>query len=239
VFAATYPERVASLILVHPRSTFPEFRGRTFEQRTKLARGLVTPQSLRAENPRVAHDPVLQQWWGRARRLLYSPEAVARLMEFAARIDTEVAESAVRAPTLVLHRRDNRLGDIEASRAVASRIPGARFVELPGSETDIVLGDTAPVFAEIERFLHEDHPDLSDDRPLATVLFTDIVASTEHLAAVGDEAWRRILDDHDNAVDHAVATHRGRVIKKMGDGILATFDGPARAVHCAAAIRMR
>jgi class 3 adenylate cyclase len=237
VYAATYPERVRSLICVHPRSSFPEFRGLSFEQRTRLARGLVTTQSLRVENPRVAHDPVLQQWWGRARRLLNSPVTAAQQIEFAARIDTEVAESAVRTPTLVLHRRDNRLWDIEASRAVASRIPGARFVEVPGSETDIFLGDTSPVLAEIERFLHQDEPASTDDRPLATVLFTDIVASTEQLAAMGDAAWRRILDDHDNLVDHAVATHRGRVIKKMGDGILATFDGPARAVHCAAAIR--
>jgi class 3 adenylate cyclase len=237
LFAATYPERVRSLITVHLRLSYPEFRGLSAERRTKLARALVTTQSLRAENPRVAHDPVLQQWWGRARRLLNSPEATARGLEFAAHIEMDSVASAVRVPTLVLHRRDNHLWDIETSRAAASRIPGARFVEVPGSETDIFLGDTTPVLTEIERFLREKHPDLADDRPLATVLFTDIVASTEQLATVGDNAWRHILDDHDDAVDRAVAAHRGRVIKKMGDGMLATFDGPARAVHCAEAIR--
>lgn len=207
------------------------------EQRQKVALARLTTQSLEIENPRVAHDPVLRQWWGRARRLLNSPEVSLGHIEWGARIDVESALPAVRAPTLVLHRGENRLWDIEISRATANRIPGARFVELPGSETDLFLGDTAPVLAEIERFLRQAEPAVTDDRPLATVLFTDIVASTEQLAAIGDEAWRRVLDGHDDAVDRAVAAHRGRVVKTTGDGILATFDGPARAVRCADAIR--
>jgi class 3 adenylate cyclase len=123
------------------------------------------------------------------------------------------------------------------SRADASRIPGARFVELPGSETDIFLGDTAPALAEIERFLHQEQTDVIDNRPLATVLFTDIVASTEQLAAQGDAAWRRALDEHDRTARQVVAAHRGVLVKQLGDGILATFDGPARAVRCADALR--
>ena len=119
--------------------------------------------------------------------------------EWAARIDVTSALPAVRAPTLVLQRREVRSPDIEMSRADASRIPGARFVELPGSETDIFLGDTAPALAEIERFLRQEETDVIDDRPLATVLFTDIVASTEQLAATGDAAWRRLLDEHDRS----------------------------------------
>ena len=90
-------------------------------------------------------------------------------------------------------------------------MPNARFVELPGSETDIFLGDTKPVLEEIQNFLREEHPDFTEDRPLATVLFTDIVASTEQLSTIGDNAWRHILDDHDKTVDRAVAAHRGRV----------------------------
>jgi class 3 adenylate cyclase len=203
----------------------------------KIARWLTTTQNLRTENPRVAHDPELQRWWGRARRLLNSPEATAKSIEWAGAIDTDAAASAVRVPTLVLHRSENRLWDVETSRSVASRIPDARFVELPGSEVDLFLGDTEPVLAEIGRFLAEDQASVIDDRPLATVLFTDIVASTEQLSTVGDNAWRRILDDHDTTVQHAVAAHRGRIIKGLGDGILATFDGPARAVRCAIAIR--
>ena len=206
------------------------------DQRVKLARALATPQSLRIENPRVAHDPALQHWWGRARRLINPPEATARNLEVAAGIDIEAAAAAVRVPTLVFHRRDNRTWDIETSRVAASRIAGARFVEVPGAETDLFLGDTTEVLDEIEQFLREERPQ-STDRSLATVLFTDIDASTEQLAAVGDSVWRSILDEHDKTVDRMVAEHRGRIVKKMGDGILATFDGPARAVRCAAAIR--
>jgi class 3 adenylate cyclase len=140
----------------------------------------------------------------------------------------------LRIPTLVFHRRDDRVFDIETSRAAAALIPGARFVELPGSEHDIFLGDTAPVLSEIERFLREPESAPTHDRVLATVLFTDIVASTERLAASGDDAWGRALDEHDRTMDRLVARYRGRVVKSTGDGILATFDGPARAVRCAA-----
>jgi class 3 adenylate cyclase len=178
----------------------------------------------------------LRRWWERAGRLLHSPEALARHLEIAGHVNHEPFFPAVQHPALVLHRRDNRIWDIDTSRAAAAMIPGARFVELPGSENDIFLGDTAPVLAEIEQFLAEPEIDIAYDRPLATVLFTDIVSSTEQLAERGDNAWRRILDDHDQTMDRIVAAHRGRVVKQTGDGILATFDGPARAVHCAAAM---
>jgi class 3 adenylate cyclase len=137
---------------------------------------------------------------------------------------------------LVLHRRDNRLWDVETSRAVADRIPGSRFVELPGAENDIFLGETAPVLAEIERFLAQPETEVDPDRPLATVLFTDFVGSTEQLAARGDAGWRTVLDRHDARVNELVAAYRGTVVKQLGDGTLATFDGPARAVHCASKI---
>jgi len=116
-------------------------------------------------------------------------------------------------------------------------MPNARFVELAGSEVDIFLGDTEPVLAEIAQFLGQEEALLQDDRPLVTVLYTDIVGSTEQLASVGDRAWRSVLDEHDATIDRTVSAHRGRVVKTLGDGILATFDGPARAVRCAAAIR--
>jgi class 3 adenylate cyclase len=133
-----------------------------------------------------------------------------------------------------LHRRDNRVFDIEMSRLAAAKIRDARFVGLPGSETDLFLGDTRPVLAAIRPFLEDESSSALDDvRPLATVLFTDIVSSTERLAAIGDKAWRQLLDDLDHTTAHIVAEHRGRVVKQTGDGILATFDGPARAVRCA------
>jgi class 3 adenylate cyclase/pimeloyl-ACP methyl ester carboxylesterase len=236
-FAATYPERVRSLILGNLRPNYPELRGFSLEQRKKMARSLATARGLRSDNPRVAHDPALQRWWGRARRLGSSPEETARQMEFAADMDIESVLGSVRAPTLVLHRRDNKLWDIETSRAAAARIPDARFVELPGSELDYFLGDVAPVLGEIIPFLQQEEATVGDDRQLATVLFTDIAASTERLAAEGDLAWRRVLDEHDDTIGRTVAAYRGRIIKTLGDGILATFDGPARAVRCAAAIR--
>jgi class 3 adenylate cyclase len=233
--AATYPERVRSLIVGHLRPSYPELRGFSMEQRKKLARMLATTRGLRFDNPRVAHDPVVQRWWERARRLVSSPEETAPQMEFAAAVDISSVLGSVTVPTLVLHRRDNKLRDLETSRAAAARMPNARFVELPGSEFDLFLGDTAPVLDEITRFLRQEH-EIGDDRPLATVLFTDIAQSTEQLAAAGDPAWRQVLDGHDEAIGRTVTAYRGRVVKTLGDGILAIFDGPARAVRCASAI---
>ena len=159
-------------------------------------------------------------------------------MEYAAHIDVEPLLDHVRVPTLVLHRSGNPVWDVGTSRAATARIPTARFVEVPGSETDVFLGDTAPVLAEVTSFLRqEDIATVGDERALATVLFTDIVASTEQLADVGDAHWRRMLDQHDGTVDRIVNAYRGQVVRTLGDGVLATFDGPARAVRCAAAIR--
>jgi class 3 adenylate cyclase len=232
-FAATYPERVRSLIVNTLRPSFPELRNASPAQRRRAARSQADIASLEFENPRLAHDPVVRQWWGRARRLLLNPETALEQIDFVADLDVEPVLSAVQAPTLVLHRLDTRLGDIETSRAAAAKVPSARFVELPGSESDLFLGDTAPVLAEIERFLREPETAAAHDRVLATVLFTDIVASTEQLAASGDNAWGRALDEHYRTMERLVASYRGRVVKSTGDGILATFDGPARAVRCA------
>jgi class 3 adenylate cyclase len=214
--------------------SYPELRGLSAEQRMRLAMNLRSAERLWIENPHVAHDPVVQRWWGHAARLANSPEYQALNLEFAGHMDYEPAFSMIRIPTLVLHRRDNRVWDIATSRAEASKIQSVRFVELPGAENDIFLGDTAPVLTEIERFLREPDTAVTPDRMLATVLFTDIVASTEQLAAGGDDAWRRTMDDHDRTMERLVAAYRGRIVKPTGDGILATFDGPARAVRCAA-----
>ena len=233
-FAATYPQRVRSLIMTNFRSSFPELREASAARRSSRAR--LGTRSLESENPRLAHDPLLREWWGRARRLLVSPEKSLEQIEFAANIDVEPVLAAVHTPTLVLHRRENQVWDIATSRAATAKLPEARFVELPGSESDLFLGDTAPVLAEIERFLQQPETAATHDRVLATVLFTDIVASTEQLAARGDDAWGRTLDNHDRTMERLVGAYRGRVVKSTGDGILATFDGPARAVRCAAEI---
>ena len=171
-FAATYPQRVQSLIVGNLRQSYLEVRAISPAGRRDLAEVLHGLRSLELQNPRVAHEPELRTWWARARRLLYSPEQALEQVEYAARADYEAVLPALRAPTLVLHRRDNRMFDIETSRETASRIPNARFVELPGSESDLFLGDTRPVFAAIEQFLAEPDAPLAHDRPLLTVLFT-------------------------------------------------------------------
>jgi class 3 adenylate cyclase len=234
--AAIYPQRIQSLIAVNLRASFPELHDMSAAERAERARGLSDVRSLELHDPRVAHDPELRRWWGRARRLLTSPEVALAQLEIGARLDLEAVLPSVRVPTLVLHRRDNPQFEIETSRATASRMPDARFVELPGSESDLFLGDTEPVFAAIERFLAEPDTNVARERPLATVLFTDMVASTEQLAARGDNAWLEVLDDHDQAMTRIVGEYRGKVIRTTGDGVLATFEGPARAVQCAAAL---
>jgi class 3 adenylate cyclase len=238
LYAATYPERVPSLVLLNARESYPELNGLSDAAGKRLALKLRSPERLRFENPRAAHDPVVRRWWGHALRLANSPDQMARHLQAATTRNSQLGDvfSLLPMPTLVLHRRDNRVWDIEASRAVAEQIPNARFVELPGAENDIFLGDTAPVLAEIERFLAQPDAGVEYDRVLSTVLFTDIVGSTETLAARGDSAWRRLMDDHERVANRLVAEHRGRVVKPTGDGMLATFDGPARAVRCAAAV---
>jgi class 3 adenylate cyclase len=233
-FAAAYPQRVRSLIIFHLRSSFPELARLSDAELREYAKWRVGIASLESHNPRVAHDPELRRWWARARRLLESPEVALAEAHFGARIDVDAVLPSVQAPTLVLHRRGNPIFDLETSRRATARIPHSRFVELPGSENEIFLGETAPVLAEIERFLAEPEADAATDRVLATVLFTDIVASTEQLAVKGDDAWLHVLDDHDHTMTRIVSEYRGRVIRTTGDGVLATFDGPARAVQCAA-----
>jgi class 3 adenylate cyclase len=235
-FAATFPDKVRGLVVVNLRASYPEMQNLTDRQLSRLALALHSDSHLRMEAPRLAHDLELQRWWGRATRLVSSHQQLARLMQWAATRDYSGVLPLVRVPTLVMHRRENRIWDIESSRAAASLIPGARFVELAGSENDLFLGDTSVALDEIERFLRT--PDLAevDNRPLATVLFTDIVASTEQLVERGDHEWRQVLDHHDVLVEQLVTEHRGRVVKTLGDGALATFEGPTRAVRCARAL---
>ncbi len=238
VFAATYPQRVRSLILNGFRASYPEMRALANGQRKSTALWLASIEGLKAYNPRVSHDPVLRRWWGRAHRLGANPEQLARQMEYASQVDLTPILEHVRVPTLVFHRQGNHVWDVDTSKKAVALIPNSRFIELPGSENDLYLGDTSPVLSEITRFLRE--PEANDEdnhRQLATVLFTDIVDSTTHLASVGDKAWRDLLDQHDRTTEDTVAMFRGRVVNKLGDGMLAIFDGPGRAVRCAVAIR--
>ena len=150
-------------------------------------------------------------------------------------IDVRHLLSAIRVPTLVVHRTAD-IAHAAGSRYMGAHIPGAKVVELPGNDYFPYLGDQDAILDEIEEFLTGVRPVHVPDRALATVLFTDIVSSTERAAALGDDAWTRTLDHHDALIAREVERHRGRKINPTGDGMLATFDGPARAVRCAQAI---
>jgi class 3 adenylate cyclase len=157
-------------------------------------------------------------------------------MRMNTQIDIRGVLSSIRVPTLVMHRVGDQDAKIEEARWLARHIPGARLVELPGDDHLPWVGDQDAVLDETQEFLTGIRPARDIDRALATVLFTDIVGSTEHLARQGDKAWRAILDRHYAAVRRELAAHRGREIGTAGDGFLASFDGPARAVRCALAI---
>jgi hypothetical protein len=164
------------------------------------------------------------------------PGAAQAWLRMIGDIDVREALPQIRVPTLIVHRTGDRAVDVGASRNAAGRIPGAKLVELPDGDNLTFVGDTEAVAAEIEEFLTGSRAPPMSDRVLATILFTDIASSTEHAAEVGDRRWRELLGRHDALARALLERYRGREVKRTGDGLLATFDGPARAVTCAAAI---
>jgi len=239
LFAATYPERTTALVLY---GTFAEFRSwvPSEEHLARILRAMDeewgTGHSLPHFAPSLAGDPRVRRWWARVERSGASPGAAMALMRMNSEIDVRHVLPAIRVPTLVLHRTDDVTVDVEAGRYQATHIPGARYVELPGVDHLAFAGDVEPVLAEIEEFLTGVRPVAEPDRLLATVLFTDIVDSTTRAAALGDRRWRELLEAHHAATRRELGRHRGREVKTLGDGFLAAFDGPARAVRCAEAI---
>jgi class 3 adenylate cyclase len=181
-------------------------------------------------------DERFKQWWARFERLGASPSAVITLMRMNSQIDVRHILPAIRVPTLVLHRSGDTRVNVEGGRYLAANIPGAKYVEFPGMDHVMWAGNVNPLADEIEEFLTGTHSEKEPDRVLATVLFTDIVDSTRKAEAMGDRGWHALLDEHDRIVRAAIDRFRGREIKTLGDGFLATFDGPARAVRCASAI---
>jgi class 3 adenylate cyclase len=175
--------------------------------------------------------------WISYTRLSASPSAAEAVMRIDKDIDIRQVLPTVQAPTLVLHRTGDQIEPIAAGRYVASKIPNARFVELPGDDGIPWLGDVGSVLAEIEAFVGEGpDPAAASGRRLGTVLFTDIVGSTQHLAAMGDSAWRQRLAEHDQIAKDLIERSGGRYVDSTGDGMVASFDGPAAAVRCAKAI---
>jgi class 3 adenylate cyclase len=187
--------------------------------------------------PSAAGDVALRNWFARLERLSASPGSLRLLFDIAGESDVRDVLGTIAAPTLLLHRREDPAIDVRHSRYLAERIPGARYVELEGRDNLLVVGDGERILAEVERFLTGTHTPPEPERVLATVMFTDIVGSTATAARLGDGAWRALLARHDELSRAQLARFRGRAVKSLGDGFLATFDGPARAIRCALELR--
>jgi class 3 adenylate cyclase len=194
------------------------------------------PYGIETFAPSAAHDAQFRQWWAKYLRLGASPSAVINVFRMNAAIDVRDILPAVHVPTLVLHRLGDQAIEIEHGRYIAQHIPGARLVELSGDDHLWWVGDSESIVNEIQEFLTGERPVVEPDRVLATVLFTDIVDSTKRAAEMGDRRWRDLLDRHNTVMHTEIDRFKGRVVKSTGDGFLATFDGPARAIHCALAM---
>jgi pimeloyl-ACP methyl ester carboxylesterase len=240
LFAASHPQRIQSLVLF---GSFARFRqlatDEAFDRLIKyMDEAWGSGKILRVFAPSKADDAALQQWWGKFERLGASPSAAIALMRMNREIDISGILPSIRVPTLVLHRTGDTLISVEGGRELAAGIPGARLVELPGADHLFFLDEAGErAIAEIEEFLTGSRSAPVVDRVLATVVFEDIVDSTKRAGTAGDRAWRDLLEAHDNTVRRELSRFRGKEVKSLGDGFLATFDGPARAIHCASAIR--
>jgi class 3 adenylate cyclase len=240
IFAATYPHRCRALVLYGSFSRFSywfptEAALEAFYGYVESAWG--SGGSIQRFAPSRADDAAFQRWWGRNERQGASPAAVTALMRMNSQIEISGVLPAVRVPTLVIHRTEDQVVSVEGGRDVAARIPGARLAEFPGKDHLFYVGDNADDISDtIEEFLTGSRGTAVTDRILATVLFTDIVGSTEKAAQLGDQRWRHLLDDHHAMIRRNLARFRGQEVKTTGDGFLATFDGPARGVRCACAI---
>jgi class 3 adenylate cyclase/pimeloyl-ACP methyl ester carboxylesterase len=191
--------------------------------------------SLLSLAPSQMENRPFYEWWCRFERQAASPGVAAAALRLDSQIDVREVLPTVRVPTLVLHRSGD-FWSAEGARWVAGQVPGGRYVELPGEDHWPWIGDSEAMIDEVEEFLTGERHEHEPDRVLATVLFTDIVGSTERATQLGDQHWRDLLGRHDRIVRKQLDRHRGREIKSIGDGFLATFDGPARAIRCARSI---
>jgi pimeloyl-ACP methyl ester carboxylesterase/class 3 adenylate cyclase len=250
LFAATHPERTAALVLrsAYPRTMWaPDYPWGRTEERYRLETdrqlAIFGPRSNAQEAARLLGQfdedevgPLVEYW-----RQSASPGAVEALASMNKQIDVRQVLPTIRVPTLILHGAEDAIVPVEVGRYMAERIPGARLVEIPGAGHLSVGRSNQPISEQLERFLTElwesgGWEEGEQDRVLATVLFTDIVGSTELASSIGDHAWRELLSRHHSIVRKQLARFRGREIDTAGDGFFASFDGPARAIRCARAI---
>jgi class 3 adenylate cyclase len=241
LFAASCPERTKALVLYaavartvrsldHPYGKTPEEQQRFFD---RFVSEMGTGKNLDLQGPSGLDDPRFVRWWARFERLVATPNAYRELALIFLDLDIRAVLPSIQAPTLVLQRTEDRIVPAEQARYLAASIPSARLVELPGADHIPFLGDGDALVSEIEEFLTGRRSAPEIDRVLATVLFTDIVGSTQLQASLGDQAWKELALAHHSVVRAALNRWRGVENDTAGDGFYATFDGPARAVRCA------
>jgi pimeloyl-ACP methyl ester carboxylesterase len=245
LFAATYPDRVEALVCSGglARSTSaPDYPwGLPAEALLESGTELLLPHwgegaIIEVGAPSVADDPRVRAWWAKLERQSASPGMLLQLAAMFLDLDVRDVAPTVHVPTLVLHRTHDRLVNVRHSRWLAEHMPNARLVELPGSDHAPWFGDSEAALGEVQEFLTGSRQAAEIDRVLKTVLFTDIVDSTKRAAEIGDRRWREVLEAFVGATRKSLASFDGQEVKTMGDGFLATFDGPARGVRCAKAI---
>ena len=245
LFAAVHADRTRGLILFNAAARYaadtdypwggsPEVVDR-IEGLFAATWGTEAPAKV--SHPQTMHDPEFRRWVARMSRLSMSPKEAGAYFHWLMKTDVRDALPSVRAPTLVMHRKEIEIVAVEQGRHVADLIPDAQFVEVPGGDGWIAAEPTDEMFHHVEAFLGALQVSVEPDRALAAILFTDIVGSTERASALGDREWRNLIETHDLMVRTIVDQHRGRLIRTTGDGMLATFDGPGRAIRCASALR--
>jgi class 3 adenylate cyclase len=244
LFAAVHADRTRGLILFNAAARYaadtdypwggsPEVMDRI----EGLFSATWGTEALAAIHPHTRHEPGFRRWIARQSRLSMSPKEAGAYFHWLMNTDVRDALASVRAPTLVMHREDLEIVSVDQGRHVADHIPDAQFVEVPGGDAFLAAEPIDELLQHIEVFLGALEVSVDPDRALAAILFTDIVGSTERAAALGDREWRNLIETHDLMVRTIVDQHRGRLIRTTGDGMLATFDGPGRAIRCASALR--
>ena len=241
LFAASHPDRTQALVLWNGfsgtawRPDYPSGQKPDQHEATAQAAAALwgTPDYATLIEPDLADDEAYVRWSGRYLRTSLTPGRVAAFMRYTGALDVRDVLPAVRVPTLVLHRALNNFIPIEWGRYIADHIDGAKFVEVPGGSLNMWSDQSRAIHAEIEGFLGVVASPFDRDRVLATVLFTDIVESTQQAAALGDRLWRERLAEHDRIAREQIDRFDGRLVNTMGDGLLASFEGPGRAIRCA------
>ena len=243
MFAATQPQRTLALVLGNTPTNFAQ--GMNPGVRVGAVEGGIdffaavwgTEEVAAATAPTAARDPAFCAWLAKSQRLASSPQEAGTYLRWLGATDVSGALGSVRAPTLVLQREASQWITVDEGRYMADHIPGARFVVIPGTDLTIYTEPHAETLREIEEFITGVPAAQEPERSLATVVFTDIVGSTTRAAELGDRRWRNLLATHDALSATIVEQHRGRLIKMTGDGLLATFDGPGKAIQCATTLR--